>query len=59
MQAVHQLSPWDLADWPAPFKDKRGEEMLFRFRARNYPDTLNETERERWEQHRVARLAAQ
>ena len=56
MQAVHQLSPWDLADWPAPFKDKRGEEMLFRFRARNYPDTLNETERERWEQHRVARL---
>ena len=30
--------------------------MLFRFRARNYPDTLNETERERWEQHRVARL---
>ena len=56
MQTVHQLSPWDLADWPAPFNDKRGEEMLFRFRARNYPDTLNEAERERWEQHRIARL---
>ena len=56
MQTVHELSPWDLADWPAPFKDKRGEEMLFRFRARNYPDTLNESERERWEQHRIGRL---
>ncbi len=56
MQTVHELSPWDLADWPAPFKDPRGEEMLFRYRARNFPDTLNEAERERWEQHRVARL---
>lgn len=56
MQTVHELSPWDLADWPAPFKDRRGEEMLFRYRARNFPDTLNEAERERWEQHRMARL---
>ena len=56
MQTVHELSPWDLADWPAPFRDKRGEEMLFRYRARNFPDTLNENERERWEQHRIARL---
>ncbi|MCA6064461.1 exodeoxyribonuclease I [Thalassolituus marinus] len=56
MATVHELSPWDLADWPAPFRDARGEEMLFRYRARNFPDTLNEDERERWEQHRVARL---
>ena len=56
MATVHELSPWDLADWPAPFTDKRGEEMLFRYRARNFPDTLNENERERWEQHRRARL---
>lgn len=56
MQTVHELSPWDLADWPAPFKDKRGEEMLFRYRARNFAETLNENERERWEQHRSARL---
>ncbi|WP_430462656.1 exodeoxyribonuclease I [Thalassolituus sp. LLYu03] len=56
MATVHQLSDWDLADWPAPFADPRGEEMLFRYRARNFPDTLNEDERERWEQHRRARL---
>jgi len=56
METLHQLSDWDLADWPAPFKDSRGEEMLFRYRARNFPDTLDEKERERWEQHRTARL---
>lgn len=56
MAQVHELNPVELAEWPAPFQDSRGEEMLFRFRARNYPDTLNETERERWEQHRMARL---
>jgi len=56
MNDLHRLSDWDLADWPAPFADARGEEMLFRYRARNYPDTLNEDERERWEQHRQARL---
>ena len=30
--------------------------MLFRYRARNFADTLNEDERERWEQHRTSRL---
>ena len=30
--------------------------MLFRYRARNYPDTLAEEERERWEQFRLHRL---
>ncbi|MFY9178416.1 MAG: exodeoxyribonuclease I [Venatoribacter sp.] len=56
MQQIQTLSDWDLVDFPAAFVDKRGEEMLFRFRARNYPDTLNETERARWEEHRVGRL---
>lgn len=56
MQAIHTMAPWDLADWTASFKDPRGEEILFRFRARNYPDTLNEDEQERWEQHRIMRL---
>ena len=56
MDDLHRLSNWDLADWPSPFTDERGEEMLFRYRARNYPDTLNADERERWEQHRSARL---
>jgi exodeoxyribonuclease-1 len=56
MDELHQMSDWDLADWAAPFQDSRGEEMFYRYRARNYPDTLNEEERERWELHRTSRL---
>lgn len=56
MQQIHQLSPEALAQWTASFQDARGEEMLFRFRARNFPQTLNEAEVERWQQHCVTRL---
>lgn len=38
------------------FDDARLEEMVFRFRARNYPDTLQDEEQERWETFRQARL---
>ena len=56
MDDIQRMEGWDLADYPNPFQDERGEEMLFRYRARNFADTLNEDERERWEQHRTARL---
>ncbi len=56
MERIHSMSPDALAELPNPFKDRRGDEMLFRYRARNYPDTLNENERERWEQFRLHRL---
>ncbi|MFL0806843.1 MAG: exodeoxyribonuclease I [Oceanobacter sp.] len=56
MDAIHRLKPEGLAQYPNPFKDKRGDEMLFRYRARNYPDTLTEDEHERWEQFRLHRL---
>ncbi|MBY6033645.1 exodeoxyribonuclease I [Marinobacter daepoensis] len=38
------------------FDDERLPEMLFRYRARNYPDTLLGEEMERWEQFRAERL---
>ncbi len=38
------------------FQDTRLPEMLFRYRARNYPETLSEEERERWEHYRAMRL---
>lgn len=38
------------------FADARLDELLFRFRARNYPDTLSESETQRWQQHCVAKL---
>lgn len=38
------------------FEDERLPEMLFRYRARNYPSTLDGEEMERWEQFRSQRL---
>jgi exodeoxyribonuclease-1 len=41
-----------LATTSVAFEDSRLEEMVFRYRARNYPDTLSGDERERWDEHR-------
>ena len=38
------------------FDDPRLEELLFRYRARNFPDTLTEEEQQQWQQHCAARL---
>ncbi len=38
------------------FDDARLDELLFRYRARNFEDTLDAAERERWQQHCRARL---
>ncbi|WP_428820471.1 exodeoxyribonuclease I [Microbulbifer sp. MCCC 1A16149] len=39
-----------------PFSDSRLPELLFRLRARNFPETLSEEEGERWEEWRYQRL---
>jgi exodeoxyribonuclease-1 len=38
------------------FNDSRLEEMLFRYRARNFPETLSVEEDQRWQTDRLARL---
>ncbi|MGJ7508764.1 exodeoxyribonuclease I [Variovorax sp. GT1P44] len=53
---LRSLSPTQLAQARTGFDDPRLEELLFRYRARNFVETLNEEEAERWEAHRVARL---
>ncbi|MAA63175.1 MAG: exodeoxyribonuclease I [Alteromonadaceae bacterium] len=45
-----------MAEATPEFDDERLEEMVFRFRARNYPDTLQDEEQERWETFRQERL---
>ncbi|MBE9560937.1 MAG: exodeoxyribonuclease I [Proteobacteria bacterium] len=42
----------ELANLHFNFDDARLEEMLFRFRARNYPETLSEQERKQWNDYR-------
>lgn len=39
-----------------PFRDPRYRELLFRYRARHYPDTLSPAERERWRSQNRQRL---
>ncbi|MDP2177964.1 exodeoxyribonuclease I [Methylicorpusculum sp.] len=48
MQRIHDLPPQDLGSTTFPFKDSRLKEMLFRFRARNYPETLSHSEMDYW-----------
>jgi exodeoxyribonuclease-1 len=50
------MAPADLAGQRVQFDDARLEELLFRYRARNFADTLNADEAARWEAHRAAQL---
>ena len=50
------LSPAELAHERTGFDDPRLKTLLFRYRARNFPNTLTPEESARWEAHRAARL---
>lgn len=56
LEHLRSLSPDALAQARVSFTDPRLEEMLFRYRARNYPETLDDTDRARWAEHCAARL---
>ena len=50
------LTPDKLAEARTGFEDERLEELVFRYKARNFPDILNDDEQERWYEHCTARL---
>ena len=56
MERLRAQAPEQLAAETPVFEDKRLPEMLFRYRARNYPDSLSLEERANWEEYRFARL---
>lgn len=56
MRRVQSTPPERLATTLFPFRDKRLPEMLFRYRARNYPHTLDASEAQRWDRDRRQRL---
>jgi exodeoxyribonuclease-1 len=56
MDNVHNTDPEELATQTFSFDDKRLPELLFRYRARNYPETLNENEQAEWMEHCRERL---
>lgn len=56
MNAIRSMSADDLSGQTFKFHDSRLDEMLFRYRARNYPDSLNEEEYARWQTHKITKL---
>lgn len=53
---VRQASPDQLKQQSWYFEDERLTELLFRYRARNWPDTLSTDERAHWDEYRRERL---
>ncbi len=56
LERLRALPPGQLAARHPAFEDGRLEELLFRYRARNFPDTLDADEQQRWAGHCHARL---
>ena len=52
MQQLQQNTPEQLATVNMRFDDERIPEMLFRYRARNYPETLSSEEKQQWNEYR-------
>ncbi|NNJ78060.1 MAG: exodeoxyribonuclease I [Xanthomonadales bacterium] len=56
MNKVLAIAPGDLGKHQWSFQDERLQTMLFRYRARNFPETLQLDERDLWDKDRKARL---
>lgn len=54
--AVRQTPPQELGRRAFPFRDPRYTELLLRYRARNWPETLAADESQRWEDFRRRRI---
>lgn len=52
MNIIRQTAPVNLPALDLTFSDRRIEKLLFRYRARNFPGTLDDAEQQRWLQHR-------
>ncbi|MDE9454213.1 exodeoxyribonuclease I [Xenorhabdus bovienii] len=52
MEIIRETAPKNLPALDLTFQDPRIKTLLFRYRARNYPATLNYDEQQRWLYHR-------
>ncbi len=53
---VLAANPEQLGDWQEQFQDRRLQTLLFRYRARNYPNTLTPDEAVRWQRFCQSRI---
>ena len=55
-ELVRNTLPENLIDLSPAFEDPKLHELLFRYRARNWPHLLNKAEQQRWQEYRIHRL---
>lgn len=53
---VRNANEFELAEKTFNFVDSRLNEMLFRYKARNYPGTLTDEEQDKWDKYRAFKL---
>lgn len=56
MQLLHDLPPEQLGSSAPVFADERLNNLLFLYRARNYPATLTDSEQQKWQRYRTDKL---
>lgn len=56
LDALRAMSAEQLADARTGFEDERLEELFWRYRARNFAQSLSDEEQEQWQAHCAARL---
>jgi len=56
LRAVRAAEPTDVSQFAEQFHDKRMQQLIARYKARNFPDSLTAEERESWEAYRAAKL---
>lgn len=56
LRVVRASDSESLADLSLDFADPRLEPLLIRYKAKNYPRSLNSTERDEWEDYRAKRI---
>ncbi|MBD8722346.1 exodeoxyribonuclease I [Oxalobacteraceae sp. CFBP 13708] len=56
LESIRMQKPAALTGKRVSFEDERLNELLLRYRARNFPETLSDEEMQTWEAHRAARL---
>lgn len=57
-KAISRATANDLADFHPDFHDPRLPDLLLHYKARNYANSLSESEAKKWEAYRVARIKA-
>jgi len=56
LRAVRAAEPADVTQFGEKFHDKRMQEMLLRYKPRNFPQHLTDEERQQWEAYRTQKL---